>query len=382
MENGKMTHRARKIALVIPKYGLVGGAENFVSELTRHTAMNPRFNVHVFANRWLSNSLQVTFHKIPVIVFPKYLTTISFAHFVRRRTAKLDFDLIHTHDRVFEADIYTMHSVPHEFWIHEVRKKNMSIHDIATAWMEKTLTQNKRCRRFLSVSDLTKEKFLQCYDVDPGKVQVIHPGIEMDRFRGYDRERCRSGIRNLWGIGSDEFVILFVSMNFDIKGLDMVIASVAKTKMNHPSEKIKLLVVGKGEEKKYRLMAENAGIGNDVIFAGVHREKIEQIYLASDMFSILSKFDTFGIAVLEAMAASLPVVVSGNVGAKDLVRQGINGFVIEDRTDINSVSEKIGLLLNREARMKMGEAAHETALNNTWKSVAKKYEHIYDELLG
>jgi glycosyltransferase involved in cell wall biosynthesis len=128
-------------------------------------------------------------------------------------------------------------------------------------------------------------------------------------------------------------------------------------------------------------MAKNLGIGGDVIFAGVYKEKLEPIYMASDMFSILSKFDTFGITVLEAMAASLPVVVSGNVGAKDIVMQGINGFVIEERTDIDAISEKIGLLLNREVRIRMGEAAYETAMNNSWEAVARKYERIYDELL-
>jgi UDP-glucose:(heptosyl)LPS alpha-1,3-glucosyltransferase len=170
-------------------------------------------------------------------------------------------------------------------------------------------------------------------------------------------------------------------MNFDIKGLDPLMAAVAKTKLSYPKERIKLLIVGKGEEKEYKLMAKSLGIGDDVIFAGVHREKLEPIYMASDMFSILSKFDTFGITVLEAMAASLPVVVSANVGAKDIVKHSINGFVIEERTDLDAISEKIGLLLNREVRIRMGEAAYETAMNNSWEAVARKYELIYDELL-
>ena len=190
-----------------------------------------------------------------------------------------------------------------------------------------------------------------------------------------------SGNKKPWGIDQSDVVILFVSMNFDIKGLDPLIAAVAKTKANCPEEKIKLLVVGKGDEKKYRRMAKSMGIGDDVIFAGVHREKLEPIYMASDVFSILSKFDTFAITVREAMAASLPVVVSGNVGAKDIVKQGINGFVIEERMDIDAISEKIGLLLNRELRIRMGEAAYETAMNNSWETVARKYELIYDELL-
>ena len=371
----------RKIAVVIPKYGLIGGAEGYAAELTERLALNPGYDIHVFANQWDARSDRITFHKVPIISFPKFLTTISFACFVRNKIARMHFDLIHTHERIFEADMYTMHGTPHRFWIHEVRKKHMSLHDHATEWVEKILIKNMRCRRFLSVSHLTKEKFLQVYNVDPEKIQVIHPGVDLERFRSFDREQCRQEIRNLWGIDQSDVVILFVSMNFDIKGLDPLIAAVAKTKANCPEEKIKLLVVGKGDEKKYRRMAKSMGIGDDVIFAGVHREKLEPIYMASDVFSILSKFDTFAITVREAMAASLPVVVSGNVGAKDIVKQGINGFVIEERMDIDAISEKIGLLLNRELRIRMGEAAYETAMNNSWETVARKYELIYDELL-
>jgi UDP-glucose:(heptosyl)LPS alpha-1,3-glucosyltransferase len=295
--------------------------------------------------------------------------------------AKIGIDFIHTHDRILDADIFTMHGVPHEFWIHQVRRKDMSLNDHTIAWIEKKLVRNPRCKRFISVSNLANEKFLQSYDVDANKIQVIHPGIDMERYHGLDHGQCRHEIRSLWGIDETDVVILFVSMNFDIKGLDALMAAAAKAKSNDHSQKIKLLIVGKGEEKKYGRIAKNLGIGSDVIFAGVHREKLERIYLASDIFSILSKFDTFGIAVLEAMAASLPVVVSGNVGAKDLVVHGINGFIIEDSTDIDRISEKICILLNKEVRMRMGVAAHEAALNNTWESVAKKYECIYDELL-
>ena len=68
-----------RIAVVIPKYGLTGGAEGFTAELTERIAGDPRYEVHVFANRWEKHSHRITFHQVPVITFPKFLTTISFA---------------------------------------------------------------------------------------------------------------------------------------------------------------------------------------------------------------------------------------------------------------------------------------------------------------
>lgn len=378
-----MTLKSHKIAVVIPKYGLVGGAEGFTSELTERIALERRYDVHVFANTWQSNSERITFHKVPVITFPKFLTTVSFAHFAGVEIAKEGFDIIHAHDRIFEADIYTMHGIPHRMWVNDVRKKRMSLFDHGTAWVEERLIRNKRCRKFIAVSNLAKEKFLKQYDIiDPDRVVVIHPGVDTDRLKSLNRQSCRQEIRQQFHISSIDKIILFVSMNFDIKGLDSLMAALSRLKLHYPSEKFKLLVVGKGNEKKYGAMAQNLGIREQVIFAGItRREDLEKIYVASDAFSMLSKFDTFGMATLEAMAASLPVVVSANVGAKDIVKQSINGFVVEERTDIDAISEKIGVLLNREVRIRMGEAAYETAINNSWQSVIRKYELIYDELL-
>jgi len=372
---------AKKIAIVIPKYGLVGGAERFAYELTARLSYSEKYDVHVFANKWQSDSDRITFHKVPIIRFPRFLTTISFAWFANRKISKMNFDLVHTHDRIFNADIFTMHGIPHRIWVHEVRRKFMSLFDRATCWVEKCLVNNTRCKTFLPVSSLTKEKLLQEYRIEPEKIQVIHPGVDIEKFQRLDRESCRKEIREHFGIDPSDSVILFVSMNFEIKGLDYVIAALGKAKASYPSHNLRLLVVGKGDYKKYGALAQKAGIKDNVIFAGVHKENLERIYLASDIFMMLSRFDTFGMTVLEAMAASLPVIISSNVGAKDLVKEGINGFVIDDTNNADMICEKISVMLDSKARITMAKEACNTASNNSWDTVAKRVENIYEEVL-
>jgi UDP-glucose:(heptosyl)LPS alpha-1,3-glucosyltransferase len=376
-----MMTNARKIAVVIPKYGLLGGAERFAYELTERLSLNEKYDFHVFANKWRSDSDRITFHKVPIIRFPRFLTTISFAWFANRKISKMNFDLIHTNDRIFDADIFTMHGIPHRIWVHEVRKKSMSLLDRATCRVERYLVNNTRCKIFLAVSNLTKEKFLQEYKIEPEKIQVIHPGVDIERFQKLNRDYCRKGIREQFKIESSDIVILFVSMNFEIKGLDYVMAAVEKAKASYSSHNFKLLVVGKGDYKKYSALAQKAGIKNNVIFAGVHKKNLEKIYLASDIFMMLSRFDTFGMTVLEAMAASLPVIISSNVGAKDLVKQKINGFVIENTDDADQISNKIDFMLNEENKIRLAEEAYNTARNNTWKMAAIRVEKIYEQLL-
>ncbi|MBP8984615.1 MAG: glycosyltransferase family 4 protein [Syntrophobacterales bacterium] len=375
----------KRVAVVIPKYGLTGGAEDFCARLSEHIAQNEDYEIHVLANRWQSTSPNVSFHGIPIVRFPRYLITTSFAFFTRRLLKKMPYDLIHTHDRIFEADIYTMHGIPHRRWVKEVRKKrHMSLFDLGTQWVEKKLVTGDCCRFFHAVSNLTKEKFLQEYPtVDPNRVRVIHPGIDAHRFSGLDRIACRREIRERFGMGPRDRVVLFASMNVDIRGLDRLVEGLARVRPAGQNDfPVKLLVAGKGNVKRYRSLARKLGIEENVVFAGVaDRETLDKMYLAADMFSILSQFDTFSMTTLEAMAASLPVIISGNVGAKDLVKEGVNGFIVEDVDDAEEIADRIEKMSDDSVRVRMAGEAFKTARAHTWEDTAGKIEEMYEEIL-
>lgn len=374
-----MTSNCKKIAVVAPKYGLVGGGERFVFELTERLANIPGYEIHVFSNQWRSKSEHITFHKIPIITFPKWLTTISFAYLANRKIAKMDFDLIHSHDRIFKSDIVTLHSIPHRTWVREIRQKRwLSLFDHGTSWTEKKMVTDSDCQMFLPVSNLVKIKLLETFQIDERKIRVIHPGVDAERFQSAS-PRNRQKIRNAFGISESDLLILFIGMNFEVKGLDSLLSAIALLKSEHDTDQVKVLVVGKGNTKKYKALAHKLGIGEQLIFSGV-RHDMEKIYRAGDMLVMLSKFDTFGMVVTEAMAASLPVIISDNVGAKDLVVQGENGFVL-DREDIEMIGAKINLMRNKEKRLEMGKKAYDTAVNKTWKTMTQKVLDVYEALL-
>ncbi|MHB8090055.1 MAG: glycosyltransferase family 4 protein [Syntrophales bacterium] len=373
----------RRIAVVIPKYGMVGGAEGFAAELTERVACYPEFEVHVFANRWVSSSKRVTFHKVPIVKFPRSLISPSFAFFAGRRIAAAGpFDIVHTHDRIFAADVYTMHGIPHHWWIREVRKKRLSLFDRSLAGVEDQLVLRGGCSRFLAVSGLVRKIFLEEYQIDQSLVTIVHPGVETAPYESRDRGECRRTIRERYGIGREETLILFVSMNFAVKGLDYLLRGLGRLRGKNPAASFKLLVVGHGDEKNYRRLAAEQGIAESVIFAGaVERKELPEYYLAGDFYAMLSRFDTFGMVVIEAMAAGLPVLISGRVGAKDLVEVGENGFVIEEPANSDLVADKIEMLLSRELREGMRMAALKTAAANSWDVVVNKVVNIYREIL-
>lgn len=370
-----------KIAVVIPKYGLAGGAEQFASELTGKLRDRTQDDFHVLANRWTPDPGAVRFEKIPIVSFPKWMTTVSFAWFVQNQIRRGNFDLVHSHERIFAADLFTLHGVPHRYWVDQVRRKSMSLYDRATAWVERKLVLEGGCRKFVAVSSLTRDIFLQEYRIDPEKVAVIHPGVELSGYRRKNKNEARRAVRSSLGIGERDPVIVFASMNFEIKGLDDILASLGRLQKQAGS--LKLVVAGKGNIKKYQKMAGEAGVAKNIIFTGVlDREKLTDLYLAGDLYVMLSKFDTFGMVVLEAMAAGLPVMVSSRVGAKDVVVQGENGFVIENPSDHDHVASVLKMMLDEGNRRRMSAAALATASENSWDAATEKYRSLYTEILA
>ena len=370
-----------KVAVVIPKYGLLGGAEQFVAELTSRLAKQTGYDFHVLTNLWQAGTTKIKFHKIPIITFPKYLTTLSFAYFTQRRINRCNYSLVHSHERIFGADIFTLHGIPHRYWVHNIRRKKMSLYDLATSWVEKKLVTQGKCQKFIAVSNLTRDIFLQEYNIDPQRVTVIHPGVDLSDYATAEQKSIRTAVRKEYGFNSEEPIILFASMNFEIKGLDAIMLALARLKAQQHS--FKLLVAGKGNVKKYTQMARKANIADNVVFTGpLSKEKLIRLYLAGDMYIMLSKFDTFGMVVLEAMAAGLPVIISSNVGAKDIVQEGENGFIISDTSDADYIASKISLLLDMNICKNMAKSAYYTATQNTWDHVTSKYRGIYESILG
>lgn len=370
--------RPKRIAVVVPRYGLVGGGEKFVYELTERIALSPDFQIHVFANRWRKGSEAVSFHHVPILPFPRFIGPLSFAHFAAKKIKQLGVDLIHTHERIFDADLYTAHGIPHQIWVREVRRKQPGLFDLALMGIEKRLLTG-RCRYVLPVSSLTRDRLIRAFPGIDHKTRVLTPGVDTTPFDRFDRRECRKQIRDRYGLTETDNVILFVGMNFEVKGLAPIMEAFAILKRRKPDRPVKLLVVGKGDESRYRKVADQLGIGADTLFTGTWRDEIAPVYLASDLFIMLSSFDTFGLTVLEAMSAGLPVVISPTVGARDVVQNGINGYIV-DPGKPEEVGDRMDQILNPNAYKDMAVNAHRTADAHTWTAMADQMAALYREI--
>ncbi|NOX24761.1 MAG: glycosyltransferase family 4 protein [Deltaproteobacteria bacterium] len=377
----KQGHRFRKkpekrisVAVVVPKYGLMGGAENFVYELTERVAQFKGVDVHLFANKWQNGGDAVTFHKIWTISFPRFLEPISFAVGVWLKT-RARYDIIHSHDRIFSMDIFTFHGIPHLTWIKKIRKKRwLKLVDMAIVWIEKKGLTNPRLKKVLPVSSIAEEEMRRIYSFPENVVEVLHPGISLEFFENHSKQAAIKKIRNRFNFSESDLILLFVGMNFEIKNLDLILEAMAQRNKKSRNS-FKLLVVGKGNEAKYIRKAGKLGVLNQVVFAGA-TPFIQDFYLASDIFIMPSRYDTFGMVVLEAMLAGLPVIISENVGARDLI-DNTNGFVLPHDATPLQVSEILCQLENPDLRHRMGENAYLSSMSCSWNAMAEKIYSLY-----
>jgi len=228
---------------------------------------------------------------------------------------------------------------------------------------------------FMPVSAFLQERFEEVFGELPGEWRVVHPGVDAERF-AHD-PKARAEIRAMHGIGPEDFVMLFVGMNFGPKGLGPLMEGFAEFRRREPGRAARLLVVGRGPVPEFERRATRLGIRQDVIFAGVQVHGIERYYSAADAFALLSEFETFGMVVLEAMAAGLPVIVSERMGVGDVV--GDAGIVLPA-----GVAEQAATALGRlsTAAHALRDGARRGVSRHSWSSVADRVRSVYDARLS
>jgi glycosyltransferase involved in cell wall biosynthesis len=116
-----------------------------------------------------------------------------------------------------------------------------------------------------------------------------------------------------------------------------------------------LLFVGWGPLEA-RVRARAAEIEDVVVTGFMNQSEVVKAYACADVFTLFSRcHETWGVVVNEAMNFSLPIVVSDKVGcATDLVREGINGFVVDHRAHADLADQLRRLVESADLRMRMG----------------------------
>jgi glycosyltransferase involved in cell wall biosynthesis len=194
----------------------------------------------------------------------------------------------------------------------------------------------------------------------PGRVHIFANTIDVEAYgERVDRLALRrADLRESLGAGPDDVVVLSVARLAPEKGLDVLVHAVAET----GDPRILLVVAGDGPERE-RLEDLAAVRGARLVLAGdLEWERLAEVYVAADVFALLSLREPWAVVVNEAAASGLPLVLSDRVGAAhDLLRDGENGFLVA-AGDVDGASRALrALAADGELRSAQGERSRELA---------------------
>ncbi len=220
--------------------------------------------------------------------------------------------------------------------------------------------------RFVAVSRRVAGELDSC-GVDARRVEVIYNGVDLGEFFPGESQRSALGV-------PEGVVGLFVGdLRTSRKNLDSVLES-----LRHIPE-LRLVVLGDLKRSPYPDLCRALGIADRVHFLGYRRDTAH-IMRACDFLVAPSRYEPFGLIILEAMASGLPVVTAATVGAAELVTSEC-GFVIEDPEDVVSLTKALRELVADPAkRLAMGAAGRRTVLAHSWEAMADRYWSLFESL--
>lgn len=224
-----------------------------------------------------------------------------------------------------------------------------------------------------SVSESLKQDTLKLFNIKK-EIEVIPNFIELEKDTDDDHNPCK---RSLMAT-ADQKIITHISNFRKVKRIPDVIEVFYKIQQQLD---VKLMMVGDGPEKeKAEIRCEELGITSKVIFFGNSNE-VDRILSYSDLFLLPSETESFGLAALEAMAWSVPVISSNSGGLSEVNFEGVSGY-LSDVGDTDDMAQKaISILEDDDNLCLFKKNALEVAKKFDIKYILPLYESLYERAL-
>lgn len=231
-----------------------------------------------------------------------------------------------------------------------------------------------RLDALLAVSEAAVGYHAGALGLSPGRFSIVPNGVEVARF---------AGATPLDGVADpDRPTLLFVGRLEPRKGLEVLIRAFTLLKSDHPE--LRLVVVGEGSERQRCQSLLPARLRADVLFLGrLSDADLPRVFAACDLYvSPALGGESFGIVLLEAMAAGRAVVASDLPGYRSVMTDGRQGRLVPPR-DPPRLAQAIGALVaNPALRRAAAEQGRETAARYDWTEVAMEIRRHYLAVLG
>jgi glycosyltransferase involved in cell wall biosynthesis len=226
----------------------------------------------------------------------------------------------------------------------------------------------KRFDALAAVSDSVAQRLLDS-GVPAEKIKTIANGIDVQAFENARGQTIR------------ENKIIGIVARLDLqKGFEYLLRAIREICVTHPA--LQVVCVGEGPDRNaIEMMIQEYGLQSNVLLAG-QQSDMPAVYAAMDIFVLPSLNEGLPMTVLEAMAASRPVIATRVGAIPSVITDGENGLLVEPR-DVKGLRDAIASLLSDPDRCQvLGERGHNWVSRNfTADAMALKYREMYEGVL-
>jgi len=365
----------KKIAVIIRNFSShAGGAERYCVELTSELAKN--FPIKVYCQDSTESIKNICVRKVFKLSKPRFLNQLIFSALTYMLVRKKNYDIIHSHDMVSFANVYSIHvpTIKSNIFSHNTLRKIsllLSPRILSYLWLENRqmkVFKNKK-KAVVAVSTLLKNNIVTHYPKVKAVTSIINPALT------HKSDVSEGNILEKYQIPKDAFLIIFVGHGFKRKGLQVLVNALERIQHINPF----LMVIGRGDQNQIKFSSKKIKL-NTFFFGEVGN--ISDFYKISDIMVHPTLGDTYGMAILEAMYYKTPVIISDEKYcgiASEL--DSSNSRKISDPHDDLKISKLIlELYTNQEVRSKLAMNSHIFAKNKNWESVANNYLDVYSKI--
>ena len=323
---------------------------------------------------------------IPTGIYDSRLTGIYPIKAIKK-IKEWDLDVIHsqtefaigTFARIFAKQydipiVHTYHTM-YEDYVHYITK---GYFDAPSKKIVEYLTKfycDKTIDELIVPTKKTYDLFKEKYRYERN-VHIIPTGIEIERFykEKINQEKLKI-LKEKLKLNLNDIVLLFVGRVASEKDIEFLINNHSKILKNNKN--VKLLIVGDGPDlENYKKLSKKQKIEDNVIFTGkVSWDDIPLYYSLSDIFVTASHTETQGLTVVEAMAASIPVVALNDESFRNTVIDGLTGYLFDNKKEY--INEIVELVNDKEKRINMGNQGRINSEAYSSKYFAERVLHVY-----
>jgi D-inositol-3-phosphate glycosyltransferase len=231
-------------------------------------------------------------------------------------------------------------------------------------------------------TDMEAKQLINLYDADPGRVEVVHPGVDLSLFRPVGQAAARARV----GLPDDALVLMFAGRIQPLKAPDVLLRAVAVLLGRDPGLRDRLVVPivggpsGSGLEHPESLaqLAVSLGVHDVVRFVPpVAQSALADWYSAATLVCVPSYNESFGLVAVEAQASGTPVVAAAVGGLTTAVAHGRSGLLVEghDPADYARAVERV--LHHPGFRDELAAGAVRQASSFAWEATADRTLEVY-----